>query len=211
MRSRLPTAATLTVALALTAAAAAAPTQAQDDFPDLYRQSYAAEARGDYNLAADLMQRLGPAGGTYVARLRLGWLHYLAGRHAQAVESYQKAAALAPAAVEPRLGAMLPLMALRRWKEAERVGEEALALAPADFTAVSRLAWIHFNQGHLADAEALYRRALAAYPASAEMRSGLGWTLLKLGRTREAREAFEAVLSYAPDLASAQQGLTAVQ
>jgi tetratricopeptide (TPR) repeat protein len=181
--------------------------RAADSVPDLYRQSYAAEARGDYAGANELMERLGPAGGTYVAQLRKGWLHYLAGRHAQAAEAYQRAAALEPAAVEARLGAMLPLMALRRWKDAERLGEEALLLAPGDVTAVSRLAFIQYSQGQWARAEPLYRRALAAWPASAEMRTGLGWTLLKLGRHKEAREVFEAVLLFAPDQLSAREGL----
>ncbi len=194
--------------LLLAALLLAAPTPAQEGGPDLYRQSYAAEARGDYNLAYDLLQKLGPAaGGTYVAQLRRGWLHTLAGRHAQAAEAYLRAAALQPSAVEARLGAMVPLMALRRWQDAERVGEEALALAPNDFTAVSRLAWIHYSQARYAEAEPLYRRALAAYPASAEIRTGLAWTLLKLGRNKEAREAFEQVLAFAPDQPNAAFGL----
>jgi tetratricopeptide (TPR) repeat protein len=195
----------IALSLAFLLLAPAAP--ADDSIPDLYRQSYTAEARGDYTTAAEVMERLGPAGGTYVAQLRKGWLRYLAGRHAVAAEAYQRAAALEPAAVEARLGAMLPLMALRRWKDAERIGEEVLALAPGDFTAVSRLAFIHYSQGQWARAEPLYRRALAAWPASAEMRTGLGWTLLRLGRNKEAREAFEAVLVFAPDQLSAREGL----
>ncbi len=179
----------------------------QEEGPDLYRQSYAAEARGDYNLAFDLLQRLGPAGGTYVASLRKGWLHYLSGHHAQAAEAYGRAMALQPAAVEPRLGALLPLMALRRWQDAQRVAEEALALAPNDATALSRLAWVHYNQGRHAEAEPLYRRALAAFPSNADVQTGLGWTLLKLGRYKEARAAFEAVLAFAPDQANAHLGL----
>jgi tetratricopeptide (TPR) repeat protein len=191
------------VAVLLAAPAA----MAQVDLADLYRQSYAAEARGDYSLASDLLERLGSAGGTYVARLRKGWLHYQAGRYPQSSEAYLRAAALQPASVEARLGAMLPLMALRRWKDAERVGGEVLALAPNDFTAVSRLAWIRFSQAQYTEAESHYRLALAAYPSSTEMRAGLGWTLLKLGRFKEAREAFEQVLAFAPDHAAAREGL----
>ena len=195
----------LLLSLALLLAGSAA--LASDAVPDLYRQSYAAEARGDYGGAIESMERLGAASGTYVAQLRKGWLQYLAGRHAQAAEAYRRAAALEPASVEARLGGMLPLMALRRWKDAERIGEEVLALAPGDFTAVSRLAFIQYSQGQWAKAEPLYRRALAAWPSSAEMRTGLGWTLLKLGRFKEARDLFEAVLLYAPDQQSAREGL----
>ncbi len=194
-------------ALLLAALLAAPVARAEWANPDLFRQSYAAEARGDYAGALELVERLGPAGDGYVGQLRKGWLHYLAGRHAPSASAYQRAAALAPAAVEPRLGAMLPLMALRRWKEAQSLGEEVLQLAPNDFTAVSRLAWIHYSQLQYGEAEPLYRRAVASYPASAELRTGLGWTLLKQGRTREAREAFEVVLAFAPDQASAREGL----
>jgi tetratricopeptide (TPR) repeat protein len=201
------TALLLAALLAAPSAAVMPAPAAPGTLPDLYRQSYGAETRGDYAGALELMDRLGAAGGSYVAQLRRGWLLYLAGRHAQAASAYQKAAVLEPAAVEPRLGAMLPLMALRRWKDAQKLGEEVLRLAPADFTAVSRLAWIHFSQLQYAEAEPLYRRAVAAWPASAEMRTGLGWTLLKLGRHREAREVFEAVLAFAPDQLSAREGL----
>jgi tetratricopeptide (TPR) repeat protein len=197
----------LRTALLLAALLAAPAVRAQGAAADLYRQSYAAESRGDYTSALDLMEKLGPAGSGYVGVLRRGWLHYLAGRHALSASAYQKAAALEPAAVEPRLGAMLPLMALRRWKDAQKLGEEVLLLAPNDFTAVSRLAWIHFSQLQYSEAEPLYRRAVAAWPANAEMRTGLGWTLLKLGRNREARESFEAVLAFAPDQLSAREGL----
>ena len=193
----------LTLALILPSLAAGA----SDSAPDLYRQSYAAEGRGDYGSATEYLERLGPAGGTYVAQLRKGWLHYLAGRHALAAEAYQRAMTLEPAAVEAHLGAMLPLMALRRWKDAERIGEEVLGMAPGDFTATSRLAFIQYSQGQWDRAEGLYRRALAAWPASAEMRTGLGWSLLKLGKFKEAREAFEAVLQFAPDQLAAREGL----
>jgi len=199
--------ATLCLVALLLLAAGAARAQAPGD---LYRRSYAAEARGDVEGALEPLERLGPAGAGYVAQLRKGWLLYLAGRHAPAAEHYLRAAALEPAAVEPRLGAMLPLMALRRWKDAERLGEEVLALAPNDFLATSRLAWVHYNQAQWAEAEALYRRALAAYPASAEMLAGLGWTLLKQGRHREARTALEAALAFAPDHQVARDGLAAI-
>jgi len=178
---------------------------------DAWRLSYAAEARGDHLAALAALERApGGNGAAYVLALRRGWLLHLGGRHAEAVEAYQQALGLEPRAVEPRLGAMLPLMALRRWKDAERLGEEALGLAPGDLTAVSRLAWIDYSQAQWQKAEQRYRQALAAWPASAEMRAGLGWSLLKQGRNREARAELERVLAYAPDHASAREGLALV-
>jgi tetratricopeptide (TPR) repeat protein len=178
-----------------------------DPAADAWRASYSAEARGELAAALGALDRLGPEAGGYVGALRRGWLLHLAGQHAAAVDQYARAVQLEPRAVEARLGAMLPLMALRRWKEAERMGEEALALAPGDFAATARLAYVHYSQGRWSLAEALYRRAVAAFPASPEMRSGLGWALLKQGRSGEARAELERVLAFAPDHASAREGM----
>lgn len=186
------------------------PAPSAADPGDPWRLSYAAEARGDHAAALAALERAGANGTAYVAALRRGWLLYLSGRHAEAADAYQKAAVLEPRAVEPRVGAMLPLMALRRWKDAERWGEEALALAPGDFTVASRLAWVQYSQAQWPKAEQRYRGALAGWPASAEMRAGLAWSLLKQGRNREARAEFEKVLAFAPDHASAREGLALV-
>mgnify|MGYP001015530748 CR=1 FL=1 len=116
--------------------------------PELYRQSYAAEARQDYDGALALMERIRAAGNDdYVSRLRSAWLFYLAGRYADAIVGYRRAIDLEPEAVEPRLGLMLPLMAARKWTEARAVGVEVLDRAPGDFTAQSRMAYIHYQMG----------------------------------------------------------------
>jgi tetratricopeptide (TPR) repeat protein len=197
----------IAVSLALVATAATA----DDSPPELYRRSYAAEAKGEYASALAAHEQVGLRGQRgYVYELRRGWLLYLAGRHADAAAAYDQAAQLEPTAVEPRLGAMLPLMAQRRWKEAQGRGQEVLVRAPGDLTAQSRLAWIQYVQGRYAEAETYYRKALAAYPANVDLRAGLGWSLLKQGRTRDAAAEFTAVLNVAPDQASAKEGRAAL-
>jgi len=173
--------------------------------PEKWRASYACEARGDVACALTSLESLPAA--DYVVQLRRGWLLYLAERYSEAAAAYQSAAALEPKAIEPRLGLMLPLMALRRFVEAEKVGQEVLILAPSEFTATSRLAYIHYVQGRFAQAVTWYRKALAAYPSNVEMRAGLGWSLLKQNKVKEARVELERVLSFAPDHASAKEGL----
>lgn len=178
-----------------------------DEVPDLYRQSYALEAKGDYDGAIRRMNEVASRGGTdYVAVIRTGWLQYLAGRHAESETSYLKAIRLAPDAVEPRLGITLPLMALRRWKEAERFCNEVLKAAPGESVAQGRMAYIQYMLGAYEKAEAWYRQVLAAYPGNVEMRAGLAWTLLMLHRFQEARAEFDKVLAVAPDHASAREG-----
>lgn len=179
--------------------------------PELYRQSYQLEARGDATGALKAMEAVMTRAPDYVATLRKGWLLYLVGRHTDASTSYAKAIALEPKAVEPKLGAMLPAMALRRWKDAERLGTEVLAQSPGEFLAVSRLAFIHFEQARWDKAEAFYRQALALFPSNVEMQVGLAWTLLRQGKVDAARAGFERVLQVAPDSSSAQEGLAQAQ
>lgn len=180
--------------------------------PELYRQSYAREAKGDAAGALEAMDRVSAAGVTdYTATLRRAWLLYLVGRYTESVAAYGKAMALEPRAVEPKLGAMLPAMALRRWKDAEKLGADVLAVAPGDFLALSRTAFIHFQQSRWDLAEKFYRQALALYPSNVEMRLGLAWTQLKQGKKDEARAGFERVLQVAPDSTSATEGLAELQ
>ena len=174
---------------------------------ECYRLSYATEARGDFSGALHFMDEAAKQGETgYLLHLRRGWLLHLARRHADSAVAYSRAIEVEPRAVEPRLGAMLPLMAQRRWKEADRLGQDVLSIAPGDFTAQSRLAFIQYTQGNFAQAEAWYRGALAAYPGSVEMRVGLAWSLGKQQKFQEARAEFQRVLAVAPDHASAKEG-----
>lgn len=175
--------------------------------PELYRQSYAQEARGDHAGALKAMEVLVAGTPDYVATLRHGWLLYLVGRYTDSTVAYGKAIALEPKAVEPKLGAMLPNMALRRWKEAERLGAEVLRASPGEFLAVSRLAFINFEQARWDRAEAFYQQALGLFPSNVEMQTGLAWSHLRQGKVDEARAGFQRVLQVAPDSASAREGL----
>ena len=147
----------------------------------------------------------------YLLHLRRGWLLYLNGRYADAVEAYQAAVSRAEASVEARLGMTLPLMALRRWPEAEQVCREVLNLAPGNYLGMSRLAYVLFSEGKFTEAEMAYRDVLEQYPADNDMRSGLGWSLLRQGRTDDATSAFSEVLRTVPGHVSAGQGVAAME
>lgn len=201
------------LALVLAAVLAAAPLCASaQGVPQLYQASYELESAKQYDAALGVLEKMPEAEQeTYAFRLRLGWLSYLAGRHGPAVEAYRAAVRLAPDAVEPRLGLMLPLMALRRWQDTEKVAQEVLRRDPGSYLAQSRLAWALYNLGRYAEAEARYRKVVAAYPADVDMRSGLGWSLLKQGKRAEAAAAFKAALHLSPRLASALEGSAAAR
>jgi tetratricopeptide (TPR) repeat protein len=186
------------------------PAPAQTKVSDLYRRSYSLEARNDVAGALTAMEEIAASGAVdYVFYLRKGWLQYLAGQHASSAAAYGRAVELEPKAVEPKLGLMLPLMAQQRWAEAEHVGQQVLGMAPGDFTAQSRIAFIQYSQGRYAEAEGSYRKALGGFPSNVEMRAGLGWSLLKQGKAFDARAEFDRILLIAPDHASAKEGLAA--
>ena len=175
-----------------------------------YQRSYELEAAGNYQGAIDALMRA-PSNeqSRYVFQLRLGWLNYLAGRLDRSIQSYRRAVGQAPAAIEPRLGLMLPLMAARRWLEAGRVGREVLDRDPKSYLARSRLAFASYSAGRYDEAASLYASVLADYPADAEMLVGLGWAQLKAGKRTEATRTFRAVVSFAPGHPQAQAGLRA--
>jgi tetratricopeptide (TPR) repeat protein len=178
--------------------------------PEALTASYTAETAGSYEAALkalDGLQATGDVG--YVVALRRGWLLYLAGRYADAAQAYGLAVTLKPDSVEARLGASLPLMALRRWSEAAAACEAALKLEPGSYLAEARLAWVLFSQGRFAEAAARYEGVVRRYPSDVDMRAGLAWSWLKLGKSAEARAAFQWVLQVAPAHASAKEGLAA--
>lgn len=186
------------------------PAAALADAPTRYQASYDLETALDYAGALaeiDALRAEGEDG--YLVHLRRGWLLYLNGRYADAVEAYRAAIRKAPDAVEARTGVALPLMALRRWTEAEAACAEALQRAPGNYLAMSRRAYSLYSAGRYAEAVAQYRDLVQQHPSDVEMRTGLGWALFKLGRRDDARREFAAVLRTAPAHTSAQQGLDA--
>lgn len=180
--------------------------------PELYQRSYEQEALGAWPAAlATLEQMPSQERASYTWALRRAWLSYLAGDFDRSIAAYDEAIRRSPEAIEPRLGKMLPLLAVRRWVDAERVGVEVLAKDPGSYLARSRTAWARYNLGRYGEAEQLYRGLVADYPSDVEMRAGLGWCLVKLGRKREAAEQFDAVLHVSPRHPSALDGRAAAR
>ncbi|MBO86140.1 MAG: hypothetical protein CL927_12345 [Deltaproteobacteria bacterium] len=182
---------------------------ASDD-PRLYQASYDLESIQDYAGALGKMDQIGGEQQGYVYHLRRGWLLYLLGRHGDSAAAYRAAVEAAPDSLEARQGLVLPLMAMKRWLDAEAVCVELLSAAPTDYRGNSRLAFILYSMGRYGAAADRYEVVLTLYPSDVEMRAGLGWSLLKQGKTAEARSAFEAVLQVAPSHVSAREGLDAV-
>ncbi len=177
-----------------------------------YQASNDLEQAGKYRDALEVLEGLPEATQeAYVFRLRRAWLLYLAGDHRASIDAYGTAIEAEPGAVEPRLGMLLPQMALYLWLDAERTARGALELDPTGYLATSRHAWILYNLGRHGDAAEAYRAVLRLYPSDVDMQAGLGWCLIHQGKGEEAAGWFRAVLEVAPRHVTARQGLEAIE
>lgn len=183
-----------------------------DRAAELYQSSYSLESNGNYRSALAQVEQLASEGeDAYTLHLRRGWLLYNLGRYPDSAAAYRKAIDKEPTSVEARQGLALPLMALKKWKEAEAVCRDLLSRASGDKTGRGRLAYILYMAGRYGEAAREYQAVLEAHPSDTDMRAGLGWALMKEGKVKEARAAFEAVLRVAPAHRSAQTGLEATR
>lgn len=199
---------TLVVTTALTLGVAPNRALADNGASQRYEESYAKEATGDYRGALDALKRLPPADRAgYTFTLREAWLLYLSADYEGSIAGYLRAVKKAPDAIEPRLGLLLPQLALRRWLDAEKTARWVLERDPRNKTARGQLAWAQFNLGRFKDAEGSYAQVLADYPSDVEMRSGLAWAKLRQGKKAEAKALFVEVVKVAPDYQSGLRGL----
>jgi len=183
---------------------------ARADTPDLYRQSYVLEAKGDYQGALGRMREIAKSGGSsYFVSLRTGWLSYLAGDYEGAEASYRAAIAAKPAALEAKIGLTLVLYVAKRWKALETACKQVLAEDPKHATVRARLASSHYAMGNFPDAATIYHKLVNAYPGELDYQTGLGWALLRMGKREEAQKIFRAVLAVSPDNPNALQGVAA--
>ncbi len=181
-----------------------------DGNSDLIQRSYDSEAVGKLQDALTALDQMSsPRRDGYVVTLRKAWLLYRLGRSAEAVEVYGRAIAQAPAAVEPRLGILLPQLALRRWGDIETQARAILKLDPANYLATLRLAFACYNLQRYAESATFYKRLADLYPGDVEVKVGLGWALLKMGKYAEAGSEFRSVLDISPRNELARDGLKA--
>jgi tetratricopeptide (TPR) repeat protein len=177
-------------------------------FAELFETSIGHEYSGNLDSALnDVLQIIRVDANHYIANYRAAWLYYLKGQYEDSITYYKKGAAIKPKAIEPLLGMMLPLTALKQWPRAEALGEEILRKAPLNYLAGSRLAFIYFSQGKYHKAEVQYMKVLESYSSEIEMMLGLGWTYQKQGKKAEARKMFEEVLSISNNNKNALNGI----
>jgi choline-sulfatase len=144
------------------------------------------------------------------AALRLAVAHSSLRQNAQALEAFQRAAAIAPNSQDVRTYLGLHYARNRDWDRAAPLLEQVVAESPDRATAVEGLADVKVHQGELAmeagqtdAAIADFERARALQPAAFTHDLDLGVLYLAARRFQDARQALDRVLASHPDDAMA--------
>lgn len=173
-----------------------APAMAQEA---AWQSSYQLEAAGKYveALAAiDAVPVNGPD--AELKLLRRGWLLYLPGKFDESIREYRLAMDRNGRSIDARLGITLPLLAAKRWSEAEQSARTVLDLAPNNYTALVRLAVAQEAQkdwtGMLKTANSL----IINYPSDSTAYVYLARAQAWLGKRDAAVAAYTAVQSRYP-------------
>jgi len=87
---------------------------------------------------------------------------------------------------------------LKNFGEAERLWKQALAAAPALYSANFNLGYMYQSQGRFADAEPYLRKAASAQPRDFNAQYLLGAVLAQLGKSDDALRAWRAALTIRP-------------
>ena len=170
----------------------AAPAQAQDD---VWQNSYQLEAAGKYYDAIAAIDRV-PANApdAELKTLRRGWLYYLSGSPNESIREYRLAIERNSRSVDARVGITLPLLALKRWREAAQNARIALELAPNNYTALLRLAMALEGQHEWVTMAQTAATMVASYPSEVAAYVYLAHANVALKKRDDAIAAYTAVL-----------------
>jgi len=131
------------------------------------------------------------------------WKHYKETREPervrQALESAERAVALAPALPEGHLAKGVVELGRGRSAEAAESFRRAQDLAPADDAVCRRIAEAYAALGRHAEAEAMYKRAIDLRPGYWESYNSQGTFLLAQGKLAAAKASFQKVIDLRPD------------
>lgn len=188
----IPLAASLVAALMLGAAGAFAQEAA-------WQNSYQLEASSKYAEAVSALDPV-PANGpdAEFKLLRRGWLYYLAGSFNESIRDYRLAIERNGKSVDARLGVTLPLLAQRRWREAEQSARAALELAPNNYIGLLRVAVAQEGQRDWSAMARTTASLVNLYPTDATAYVYHARANAWLNKREDAVAAYLAVLSRYP-------------
>ncbi len=173
-------------------------------------QSYELEATKNYEAAINSINAQYSAN-SYEMNLRLGWLNYLAGKHKESVNFYEKASKIMPAAIEPLWGAINPLTRLESWSEIEKIYGSILKIDQKNTQANYYLGLIYYYRKDYIKAKKQFDVVLNLYPFNYNYMLMSAWTNYFLGNKNEASILFNKTLLYTPNDKSALEGLSLIK
>lgn len=164
-----------------------------------WQSSYQLEAAGKYTEAMAAIEPVSVNGPDAELKLmRRAWLFYLPGKFDESIREYRLAIERNSRSVDARLGVILPLLAAKRWREAEQGARAVLDMAPNNYTGLVRLA---VAQEGLQDWAGMAKTAatlVSGYPMDATAHVYLARANAWLGKRPEAVVAYTAVLARYP-------------
>lgn len=164
-----------------------------------WQNSYSLEAAGKYAEAITALDGVSVNGPEAELKLiRRGWLFYLPGRFDESIREYRLAMERNSRSVDARLGVTLPLLAAKRWREAEQSARTALEMAPGNYTALVRLA---VAQEGLRDWQAMAKTGatlVSLYNSDATAHVYMARANAWLGKRDDALASYSAVLARYP-------------
>ncbi len=177
---------------------------------DAYARSYVYEQSQNYLDAIRALERVRSAyPDGYTVNLRLGWLWYLAGRPANALDHYEVAIRVAPESFEPRLGALLPLLAQERYAEVESMAYAVISRDAYNYYGNLRLAVALRLEGKISAARAVVEKMLGAYPTDVAFLAESARLLTAEGDAVAARARWRDVATLDPENPAARAALAA--
>ena len=198
----------LVAALLLSSGARGALSGQDLDIAGAYQRSYDNERTESYQ---DAIRALAPVyeayPNGYTVNLRMGWLFYLNENYSNAVAHYDVAITAAPAALEPKLGKMLPLLAQGRWSDVENVAYQVVSVDHYNYYGNLRLAVALRMQGKLEAAYQIALKMVTAYPTDVGYLVELAQVNDARGDTDEAARLFGEILVLDPENQTARRYL----
>jgi len=144
---------------------------------------------------------------SYECNLRLAYLKYMSKSYDESATYYKASIELRPLAIEPRMGYVLPLIALNKWEEVIAEYKTILTIDSKNSIVNYRLGYIYYARKDFKNAYTHFERVVSLYPFDYDGLIMLAWTNYQLGKSMEAKQLFEKALLYAPNDKSAKDGL----
>jgi tetratricopeptide (TPR) repeat protein len=165
----------------------------------LWQNSYQFESAGKYTEAMNAIDSVAANGADAELKLlRRGWLFYLPGRFDESIREYRLAVERNPKSIDARLGLTLPLLAAKRWREAEQAARAVLEIVPNSYAGQIRLVTAQEGQQDWAGMLRTANSLVTSFPSDATAFVYLARANAWLGKRSEAATAYQAVLSRYP-------------